>query len=55
MPNLKYVKCPHCREKQLGPYNVGSSSVNVTRGTCVHCRKRYKIEYGKGKIKATRE
>ena len=55
MAQTKYIKCPHCKQKELGPYTVDSSSVNRTKGNCPHCGKRYVIEYGKGKIKATKE
>ncbi len=51
----KYVNCPHCKQKKLGPYNVDTTSVSRTKGTCSHCGKRYAVEYGKGRIKATKE
>ena len=51
----KYVNCPHCKQKKLGPYNVDTTSIQRTKGTCSHCGKRYAVEYGKGKIKATKE
>ena len=54
MALAKYVNCPNCRQKKLGPYNVDTTSTNRARGTCTHCGKRYLIEYGKGKIKATK-
>lgn len=54
MALAKYVNCPNCKQKKLGPYNVDTTSTNRARGTCNHCGKRYLIEYGKGKIKATK-
>ena len=51
----KYANCPNCHERKLGPYNVSITSKSVTRGNCPHCGKRYKIEYGQGKIKASKE
>lgn len=54
MALAKYVNCPNCKQKKLGPYNVDTTSTNRARGTCTHCGKRYLIEYGKGKIKATK-
>ncbi len=50
----KYVSCPHCKQKKLGPYNVDTSSISRTKGTCSHCKKRYMVEYGQGKIKASK-
>ncbi|MBR3722503.1 MAG: hypothetical protein IKN12_07015 [Selenomonadaceae bacterium] len=55
MPTPKYANCPNCHAKKLGPYNVATTSKNVTRGTCSHCGKRYKIEYGQGRIKASKD
>lgn len=54
MAQAKYVNCPNCKQRKLGPYTVDTSSVNHTKGTCPHCGKRYAIEYGKGHIKATK-
>ena len=51
----KYVKCPHCHEKKLGPYNADITSASRTKGTCSHCGKRYVVDYGKGKIKVSKD
>ena len=51
---VKYANCPNCHARKLGPYNVSSSSVHTTRGTCPHCSKRYRIDYGQNKIKASK-
>lgn len=54
MATVKYVDCPHCKQKKLGPYTVDSSSTQRTSGTCTHCGKRYTIEYGNGKIRVSK-
>lgn len=54
MAQAKYVSCPNCKQKKLGPYNVDTTSISRTRGTCSHCGKRYMVEYGQGKIKASK-
>ena len=46
----KYANCPNCHARKLGPYEVNSSSIHTTRGTCPHCGKRYRIDYGQNKI-----
>lgn len=51
----EYVLCPHCRQRKLGPYIVDTSNKSVTRGTCLHCGKRYRVEYGKGRIVVFKE
>jgi len=50
----KYVSCPNCRQRKLGPYETDTSSIHRSSGTCPHCGKRYKVEYGKRKIKASK-
>ena len=35
----------------LGTVNVDTSTEHTTRGTCPHCKKRYTIISGKGKVK----
>lgn len=50
----KYANCPNCHARKLGPYEVGSNSMHTTRGTCPHCGKRYRIDYGQNKIKASK-
>ena len=35
----------------IGTVNVDTTTESVTRGTCPHCRKRYTITYGKGRVK----
>lgn len=52
MATVKYTNCPHCHQRKLGPYNVSTTSKNITKGTCPHCGKRYAIEYGQGRIRA---
>ena len=52
MAEVKYIKCPNCKQKELEPYTVSTSSKSKTSGTCPHCGKCYTIEYGQGKIKA---
>ena len=37
--------------KNLGAYRVDSDNEHVTHGICPHCRKRYTIIAGKGKIR----
>ena len=54
MATAKYIECPNCKEHKLGPYNIDTPSTQVTHGTCPHCGKRYTVEYGNGKIKATK-
>ena len=54
MSQAGYVDCPNCRDKKLGPYNIEAPSKNVSHGTCTHCGKRYTVEYGQGRIKATK-
>ena len=53
--SAQYIKCPNPKcDKKLGPYNADSSSKQRTSGNCPHCGERYTVEYGQGKIKATR-
>ena len=54
MTLTQYTVCPHCREGRLDPYNVDTSSTQRTSGTCPKCGKRYTVEYGKGKLKASK-
>ena len=52
MAVTKYVPCPNCKEKNLGPYTVDTPTIHKTGGNCPHCGKRYTVEYGKNKIKS---
>lgn len=54
MANTKYVDCPNCKQLKLGPYNVSTTSIQRTHGNCPKCGERYTVEYGNGKIKATK-
>lgn len=54
MANTKYVDCPNCKQRKLGPYNVSTTSIQRTHGNCPKCGARYTVEYGNGKIKATK-
>ena len=39
--------------KNLGARRVDSDNKHVTHGTCPHCKKRYTIVAGKGRIRVT--
>ena len=52
--NYVATYCPHCKVRKLGPYNVETNNKHVVRG-CPHCGKRWVVEYGQGKVRASKD
>ena len=50
----EYASCPYCGSRSTGRRNINISTVQHQNVICSNCHNRYYIEFGKGKIRASK-